>query len=230
MKKKMSQLKAALTRSRPRSASSLAARRFADEGYVNLRGHFANVAEFNDVIGATVRENSAREVPEIHTLSAKLRSLIDACGFEERLAAMIPGRPRMQLLQSMYFPFSSNQASHSDKYLVSLPGRPHKRTTLCGLRLALDGSTRLNGAPFGWSGSHKVKEKPHPADYERSGDYSRDLSVVMVNNGLRPQFIHADPGDVIVWANDFVYGGASPVVPNAPLRSLVLHYGVLEQQ
>ncbi|HEX4332705.1 MAG TPA: hypothetical protein VH040_11240, partial [Usitatibacter sp.] len=64
--------------------------------------------------------------------------------------------------------------------------------------------------------------------YENSGDYSRDLSVAMVNAGLKPRFIYADPGDVVVWASDFVHGGASPLVANIPRRSLVLHYGAPE--
>jgi hypothetical protein len=231
------------------------AHRFADEGYVNLLGAFANVDAFNRVIEAIVRENASKPVfmryekfftldeigftyekfastsymlrlPEIHALSAELLALIDACRFEDRLAALLPGAPRMELLQSLYFPFSSNQASHSDKYLVS--PRPYKRETLCGLWLALDGSSRLNGALFGWSGSHKVAAKPELAGYENSGDYSRDLSVAMVNAGLKPRFIYADPGDVVVWASDFVHGGASPLVANIPRRSLVLHYGAPE--
>lgn len=231
---------------------SAEARQYADEGYVNLRGALANVDEFNRVIEGIVRENASKPVfmrykkffsldeigftydkfastsymlrlPEIHALSARLLDLVNACGFEDRLAALMPGEPRVELLQSLYFPFSSNQASHYDKYLVS--PRPYRRETLCGLWLALDGSSRMNGALFGWSGSHKVAVKPRPADYEKYGDYSRDLSVTMVNAGLRPHFIDAQPGDVVVWASDFVHGGASPVVPNIARRSLVLHYG-----
>ena len=236
---------------KPRAVSP-EARQFAEEGYVNLRGAFKNVEAFNKVIERIARENASKPVfmryekffslddigftyekfastsymlrlPEIHTLSAELRDLIDACGFEDRLAALMPGAPRTELLQSLYFPFSSNQASHSDKYLVS--PRPYQRETLCGLWLALDASTPANGALFGWSGSHKVKDKPQLADYRKYGDYARDLAVTMANAGLRPHFIYAEPGDVVVWASDFVHGGASPQAPNIPRRSLVLHYG-----
>jgi len=233
-------------------------RRFAEDGYVSLRGCFHNVAEFNEAIEKVVRAHVSKPVfmryakffsldeigfdyekftttsymlrlPEIHTLSAELLALVNACGFEDRLAQILPGSPRVELLQSLYFPFSSNQASHSDKYLVS--PRPYRRETLCGLWLALDSSSMVNGALFGWTGSHKVSPKPQLADYgERYGEYARDLSIAMINAGLKPEFIFANPGDVVVWGSDFVHGGASPQVPNVPRRSLVLHYGAPETE
>jgi hypothetical protein len=228
--------------------------KFADEGYIVLRQFFANVGEFNAVIESIVRANvdkpilmryekslslkdlgytyedfaktsSSLRIPEIHTISGELRRLVDECHFEEYLAAYLPATKRVDLLQSLYFPFSSNQASHSDKFLVSPPSVPYRRETLFGVWFALDGTTRVNGPLFGWTGSHKVAGKPFFEDYAKYGDYSRDLAVTMVNHGLRPHFVYVDPGDVVLWASDFVHGGARPLASNVTRRALVLHYG-----
>lgn len=227
---------------------------FAEEGYVVLKGLLPNRDEFNATIEAVVRENTDKPVfmrfekhlsladigyayetfattssmlriPEIHALSARLRGLVDALALEQYLAAFLPGESRVDLLQSLYFPFSSNQASHSDKFLVSPPAAPYRRETLIGVWFALDGTNRRNGPLFGWSGSHKVQDKPLLADYQQYGDYSRDLTVLMANHGLRPHFIYVEPGDVVLWASDFVHGGSSPLAANVTRRSLVLHYG-----
>jgi Phytanoyl-CoA dioxygenase (PhyH) len=232
---------------------SLAAQ-FEEEGYVVLRGYFANRDAFNAVIEGVVRANlrnpifmryeqalaledigygyedfarksSSLRIPGIHALSAELRRLVDACGFEDALAQLLPDGARVDLLQSLYFPFSSSQASHSDKFLVSPPAAPYRRETLCGVWMALDGSSRENGALFGWSGSQKVPGKPLPSTYRQHGDYSRDLAVMMINHGLLPHFVNVEAGDAIVWASDFVHGDAHPLVPDRMRRALVLHYG-----
>ncbi len=221
-----------------------------------LRGYFANRDAFNAVIEGVVRANlrnpifmryekalaledigygyedfarksSSLRIPGIHALSPELRGLVDACGFEDALAQLLPDGARVDLLQSLYFPFSSNQASHSDNFLVSPPAAPCRRETLCGVWMALDGSSRENGALFGWSGSQKVPDKPLLSSYRRYGDYSRDLAVMMINHGLRPHFVYAQPGDVVVRSNDFVHGAAHPLVPQMTRRALVLHYGAI---
>jgi Phytanoyl-CoA dioxygenase (PhyH) len=237
----------------PRPSPSQVAK-FADEGYIVLRHFLRNVGEINDVIESIARANAAQpifmryakqlslaefgytyedfatksaslRIPEIHRISSELRRLVDDYGFEAYLAAYLADTERVDLLQSLYFPFSSNQASHSDKFLVSPPSVPYRRETLFGVWFALDGTTQVNGALFGWTGSHKVPDKPLLSDYTGYGDYSRDLAVMMVNHGIQPHFIYAEPGDVVLWASDFVHGGARPLSAEVTRRALVLHYG-----
>src|ERR1700748_546702 len=113
---------AAKSRARkPPATLSPEARQYADEGYVNLRGAFPNVDDFNRVIGGIVRDNASKPVfmryekffslddigfscekfastsymlrlPEIHTLSKELLDLVNACGFEGQLRAVLSGR------------------------------------------------------------------------------------------------------------------------------------------
>lgn len=225
--------------------------KFTQDGYVVLRGYLSNASAFNAEIEKTLRSRVAEcvfhryekrvalddigfsyekfastahklRVPEIHTLSPDLLGLINDCGFETKLPGILAANS--ELLQSLYFQFSSEQASHSDKFLVS--PRPYVRETLCGVWLALDNTSDMNGALFGWAGSHRVSDKPLLAESESYGAYSRDLVISMVNAGLRPAPIYAEAGDVIVWANDFVHGGQPPHDPTITRRSLVLHYGM----
>ena len=241
----------------PKKPQRADAEKFARDGYVILKGYFPNAAEFNGTIEAICRENAGNSVfmrhdkflslddigftvetfarksyslrvPEIHALSADLLRLVKACRFEKALAGLLAEpAEKMSLLQSRYTPFSSNQASHSDKYLVSPQASDCRRETLLGVWLALDATNLENGAPYGWAGSHQVTPKPLFSDYACHGDYSRDLVATMINAGLHPAFHFAEPGDVVVWASDFVHGDASPLSENAPRRALVLHYGAV---
>jgi phytanoyl-CoA dioxygenase PhyH len=227
--------------------------RFASDGYLVLKNYLRDFDRFNKLIESIVRaradepilmryekplslkdlgytfddfmrKSSSLRIPEIHSISAELRELIAECAFETYLAPFM-GAKRADFLQSLYFPFSSQQASHSDKFLVSPPANPYNRETLIGVWLALDPTTRLNGPLFGWTGSQKVAPKPFFGDYKRYGDYSRDLAVTMANAGLTPHFIYVEAGDVVLWASDFVHGGAKPLKSDVTRRALVLHYG-----
>jgi hypothetical protein len=227
---------------------------FAKQGYTKLPGYFSTRDGFNAAIERIVRERAEERifmrysewrslaeldltyedffgkshmlrVPEIHSMSPDLMALIDSCGFEEALSDLLPGKPRMSFLQSLYFPFSSKQGAHSDKFLVSPPGKPYVRETLCGVWLALDSSGPDNGALFGFSGSHLVPDKPLLQQAESYGAYCDSLTTLLRSNGLDQHLIEAVPGDVIVWASDFVHGGSNPLKPDIPRRSLVLHYG-----
>jgi hypothetical protein len=241
-------------RQRARRPSAAQVTRFTEDGYVVLKGLVPNREEFNSAIEAVARENASKPVfmryekhlsldelgftyetfaatsyslriPEIHALSPRLRELIAGLALDEYLAAFLPGESRLAMLQSLYFPFSSNQASHSDKFLVSPPEAPYRRETLIGVWLALDGTDRTNGPLFGWSRSQRVPGKPLLANYKQYGHYARDLGICMINAGLQPHFIYADPGDVVLWASDFVHGGSRALDPLRTRRSLVLHYG-----
>ena len=241
----------------PREPTAADAERFQRDGVVVLKGYFDNVEAFRDTIAETSRRHAGEKVfqrydrfvsleeigftpeafasrsyglriPEIHALSPELQAMIGACGFERALAALAGGNAgRVDMLQSLYFPFSSNQASHSDKYLVSPPSRGYRRETLLGVWMALDATSLENGALYGWKGSHRVEGKPYFGDYRQYGDYSRDLTATLVNRGLSPAFYNVEAGDVVVWASDFVHGGASPLSPSRTRRALVLHYGCL---
>lgn len=233
--------------------------KFDRDGFVVLEGLFPNTARFNEAIEAAYRRHAGDKVfmrcdrflsldeigftaddfarrsyglriPEVHALSEELCRLVADCGFEDGLAALLGGKAgRVNMLQSLYFPFSSQQSSHSDKYLVSPPGAPYRRETLLGVWLALDATSLDNGALYGWAGSHRIADKPYFGDYAQYGDYARDLTATLVNHGLRPEFFFVSPGDVVVWASDFVHGGALPLSPGLPRRALVLHYGARDE-
>ncbi|APV50831.1 hypothetical protein BWI17_14725 [Betaproteobacteria bacterium GR16-43] len=162
----------------------------------------------------------------VHVASQRVRKLIAGHGFEAYLAELAPDAGQRELLQSAFVPFSMQHASHSDQFLVHPPAAAHRRESLAGVALALDGMSKENGALFGWPGSQWVSPKPLPADYEAYADYTRDMAVTMLNAGLHPHFIEAAPGDVIVWAGDFVHGSAKPLVPGVARHALMLHYGV----
>jgi len=227
---------------------------FARQGYTKFPGYFATRDGFNAAIERVVRERAEERIfmrysewkslseldltcedffgkshmlriPEIHAMSPELVALIESCGFEETLSDLLPGKPKMSFLQSLYFPFSSKQGAHSDKFLVSPPGKPYERETLVGVWLALDASGPDNGALFGWSGSHLVPDKPMLQAAASYGDYCESLTALLRSQGLEQHLIEASPGDVIVWSSDFVHGGSNPLEPDIPRRSLVLHYG-----
>ena len=227
---------------------------FARQGCTKLPGYFSTRDGFNAAIERVVRERAGERIfmrysewkwlsdldltcedffgkshtlriPEIHAMSPELVALIESCGFEETLSDLLPGKPRMSFLQSLYFPFSSKQGAHSDKFLVSPPGKPYERETLVGVWIALDESNADNGALFGWEGSHLVPGKPTLQAAASYGDYCEGLTGLLSSRGLSQHLIEAQPGDVIVWGSDFVHGGSMPLKPDIPRRSLVLHYG-----
>lgn len=129
-------------------------------------------------------------------------------------------------LQTLTYQYSSQQAAHSDYYLVSPPHvGEYDRDTLLATWVALEEATEDNGAVVYYEGSHRLPLRnlmtEHHGDY---GDYSRALEQTCIDAGLPRTVFTAQRGDVLFWHGNLVHAGGVIKEPSRTRLSLVSHY------
>jgi ectoine hydroxylase-related dioxygenase (phytanoyl-CoA dioxygenase family) len=128
-------------------------------------------------------------------------------------------------LQTLTYEHSSQQAEHSDKYLVSPPtvGPFYDRETLAASWIACEDANEENGALIIYPGSHKLPKERYE-DFCDYGAYVAHLKQLCADAGIEPKTFTAKKGDVLFWHGDFVHAGG-PILSRARTRkSLVSHY------
>jgi ectoine hydroxylase-related dioxygenase (phytanoyl-CoA dioxygenase family) len=129
-------------------------------------------------------------------------------------------------LQTLTYEHSSQQAAHSDKFLVSPPtvGPFYDRETLAASWIACEDADEENGALIIYPGSHKLPKKRLGNDISEYGAYVAHLKQICADAGIEPKTFTAKKGDVLFWHGDFVHAGG-PILNRARTRkSLVSHY------
>lgn len=143
------------------------------------------------------------------------------------LCGAIGGAPTC--IQTLTYSHSSQQASHSDKFLVSpRAAGPYDRETLVASWIALEAADDANGALIVWPGSHRLPKRRLKADFAGDyGAYVRHLETLCREAGIAPVRFHAEQGDVLFWHGDLVHGGGSIADKTRTRKSLVSHYAML---
>ncbi len=129
-------------------------------------------------------------------------------------------------LQTLTYEHSSQQAAHSDKFLVSPPtvGPFYDRETLTASWIACEDANEENGALIIYPGSHKLPKQRLGEDIPEYGAYVAHLKDLCAAAGIEPKTFTAKKGDVLFWHGDFVHAGG-PIQNRARTRkSLVSHY------
>ncbi len=151
-------------------------------------------------------------------------SLMLHSAIAEFLRPVLAGPPAC--IQTLAYSHSSQQAAHSDKFLVSPRAvGDYDRGTLTAAWIALEASTEENGALVLWPGSHLL-EKPRLVE-DLGGDYgayAEALEIVCTEAGIKPVRFFAEKGDVLFWHGDLVHGGGKILNPEKTRKSLVCHY------
>ncbi|MEM1381494.1 MAG: phytanoyl-CoA dioxygenase family protein [Pseudomonadota bacterium] len=243
---------------RPSAEVSEAITRYREDGYAVLRGAISadlcsrfwedverSLAEDPDLRvvtrGAPVR-NAERAVPfgplwtgqgnpdriiDIEAQVALTAELMLHKTVAAFLKEAIGGVPTC--IQTLTYSHSSQQAAHSDKYLVSpRAAGPYDRETLIASWVALEAADDGNGALIVWPGSHRLEKKRLKDDF--AGDYSayvRHLEDLCAEAGIAPIRFHAEAGDVLFWHGDLVHGGGPIEDRSRTRKSLVSHYACL---
>lgn len=129
-------------------------------------------------------------------------------------------------LQTLTYEHSSQQAAHSDKYLVSPPtvGPFYDRETLAASWIACEDANEENGALIIYPGSHKLPKKRLGEDIAEYGAYVAHLIQLCADVGIEPKTFTAKKGDVLFWHGDFVHAGGPILNRTRTRKSLVSHY------
>lgn len=138
---------------------------------------------------------------------------------------------RPACIQTLTYKYSSQQGTHSDKYLVSprSVGANYDRDSLTAAWVACDEVSDENGALIIYPGSHKLEKKRLKEDFNgRYNDYVQYLEALCAEHGITPERFHAKKGDVLFWHGDFAHAGGPILNPDMTRLSLVAHYARLE--
>lgn len=149
---------------------------------------------------------------------------------QEFLGRYYNGAP--SAIQTLTYKFSSEQAAHSDLFLVD-PGSidaTYDRSKLAAAWIACEDSNEDNGALVIYPGSHLLPKKTLRDDFgDHYGNYVAYLENLCAENGIKPKVFEAKKGDVLFWHGDFVHAGGPIRVPGKTRKSLVVHYSKLHQ-
>ncbi|MEO1040893.1 MAG: phytanoyl-CoA dioxygenase family protein [Pseudomonadota bacterium] len=129
-------------------------------------------------------------------------------------------------IQTLTYSHSSQQAAHSDKFLVSpRAAGPYDRNTLIASWVALEASDDGNGALIVWPGSHRLPKRRLKDDFAgKYGAYVAHLKELCADAGIEPIRFYAEQGDVLFWHGDLVHAGGKIEEPSRTRKSLVCHY------
>lgn len=135
-------------------------------------------------------------------------------------------------IQTLTYSHSSQQAAHSDKYLVSpRAAGAYERDTLAAAWIALEEATDENGALLVWPASHRLQKPRLKEDLD--GDYpayTKALQQLCDDAGIEPIRFFAEKGDVLFWHGDLIHGGGKILNKERTRKSLVCHYAVLDEK
>lgn len=159
---------------------------------------------------------------EAHVSSARELMLHD--GIASFLKAALGGAPTC--IQTLTYSHSSQQAAHSDKFLVSpRAAGAYDRESLVASWVALEASDDGNGALIVWPGSHLLRKRRLKDDFGgQYGAYVAHLKKLCAEAGIEPIRFHAEPGDVLFWHGDLVHAGGRIEERGRTRKSLVCHY------
>lgn len=129
--------------------------------------------------------------------------------------------------QTLNFKFGTQQRAHSDTiHFSSVPAR-----YMCGVWVALEETTTINGPLFYYPSSHHqpeinyftigIEAEEQYAEYPR---YEEFMEEYMVAKGYHPQEVHLQKGDVLIWSSNLVHGGMPIRGGNVTRWSQVTHY------
>ncbi len=140
------------------------------------------------------------------------------------LTALYGGAPTC--LQTLTYEHSSQQAAHSDKFLVSPPtvGPFYDRETLAASWIACEDADESNDALVIYPGSHLLPKKRLGDDIPDYGAYVAHLSGLCAEAGIAPKTFNARKGDILFWHGDFVHAGGPIRDRGRTRKSLVSHY------
>jgi len=131
-------------------------------------------------------------------------------------------------LQTLTYKYSSEQGAHSDKTLVSPPSAiNYDRESLTAAWFALERSDQKNGALIVYPGSHRLPKRGFTEGFSAYGAYMSYLDGLCRAHGSMPTVFMAEPGEILIWASDFVHAGgpiASDSAKTPTRKSLVCHY------
>lgn len=136
-------------------------------------------------------------------------------------------------LQTLTYKYSSEQAAHSDKTLVSPPyAHSYDRETLTASWFALEKADERNGALVIYPGSHRVEKQGIAVFGDDYGAYSQHCIDVSTAAGCPTVSFEADAGDLLFWHGDFVHAGGriQDQASQPTRRSLVCHYALIPEE
>ncbi len=212
------------------------ARHYHKEGYVQIE----NVIDtaFIDTLVAEVETKFGQEY------SLENPKKLDIWKEVKSVKALAANQKILEVLQQLYdrvpIPFQtlslkygSQQEAHSDSiHFNALPNN-----FMCGVWVALEDVNEENGALMYYPGSQNLPEfdysifhqrfKPkehfdHREDYTQF--YEPFVKQLMQDRGLKPTYLNAKKGDVLIWSANFVHGGMPVKNKRLTRWSQVTHY------
>ena len=125
--------------------------------------------------------------------------------------------------QTLNFPRGTQQATHSDAFhFNSWPQR-----WMCGVWVALEDVTDLNGPLHYYPGSHRLPildANDSSALNNHYSDYEAAIQELITIAGLKKERFLPRKGDCLVWAANLLHGGDPIVDPQSSRLSQVSHY------
>jgi Phytanoyl-CoA dioxygenase (PhyH) len=167
--------------------------------------------------------------------------LQDAHRFDEDVARIATNQTIIDLLSQIYgrrafpfqtlnFPVSTQQATHSDStHFSSIPER-----FMCGVWVAMEDTDDDNGALEYFPGSHKLPiygnehlavcsvEQENPRGHYHM--YEGLWAALTEVHGLKTEKFYAKRGDALIWAANLYHGGGKQRDINRTRWSQVTHY------
>lgn len=206
------------------------------DGYLILKG-FASaerVQAINDEIARMTTEGRLQynytrvKIMDAFHKSPLTRAVAEDADILElmRLLLSRPVRP----FQTINFVYGSQQRMHSD--FIHMTTEP--KGYLAAAWLALEPITPDNGPILYIPGSHRLPYILLP-DFDHGGSrwrlgrnsyraYEDRIARLVEEQGLQPQTLIAEPGDLLVWHANLLHAGAPIHTPGATRRSMVTHY------
>ncbi len=125
--------------------------------------------------------------------------------------------------QTLNFPRGTEQSTHSDSFhFSSWPQR-----WMCGVWVALEDVTELNGPLHYYPGSHRLPildANDSSALNNQYCNYETAIQELIAIAGLEKECFLPRKGDCLVWAANLLHGGEPIVDPQSTRLSQVSHY------
>lgn len=201
---------------------------FFNESQVNSVALTLRGVDFNELHGFT--RGSSQRIVNLHETYPSLASLYYSAKLYEVVSDLfgVSAYP----CQSLTFINGSTQDAHQDTVHLT----PFPRGLMCGIWIAIEDVVEGAGELIFYPGSHSLPAvlcSTHkvPKANSDTGDYSEFGSIftpiikelLASNNGLESKSFIAKAGDVLIWQENLIHGGAPRTLIDQTRMSMVIH-------